>query len=823
MRKIILATCLALTSSAFAQADSDVLTPKKLVYVAKLGEAEISREIVNIGPRGWTSKGKFDVLGTRSGSFDAKYTRRQGKGYDYVVAWDTGGRTPTVIAAFDGETFEIGVKGKKFKKTTKVKGKGPRFWYDDLIWASMINAGRAIAAQDAASTLKPNSPMTALMGGSGTEISVTHIASVVTKQTIKGHLATIRVSRIMLSTVGFTLVCTEAGLPFKIEVPSQKIIVEAIGYDGLVGEDTTPKTIVDSGPWRAKLSPPTHEITTGKKVMIPMRDGVRLAADIYRPQGEGKFPTILGRTPYTRNTEGALKGAYYARRGYVYIAQDVRGRFDSEGEWFPFIHEVKDGSDTLDWIAKQKWSDGKVGMVGASYVGLVQWLAAKSGNKHLRCIVPQVSPPDPQENFPYEGGAFLMGAAWWARVLDTMKHGTSWASGLDFEKAYKTLPLGALDDAMGLKEETFLDTWLSHPPHDTTFWGPAMYQSSFGEIDIPVFHISGWFDGDMPGAIQNFPGMRRRAKTAKARAAQYLVMGPWTHFFNSARKIGKVDFGDQAVIDLDSRILRFFDRYLKDIQNGIDEEPPVHVFTMGSNTWHAEADFPLPQTKFTKIYLSSDGNARKRDGDGKLALTPPTNGATTDTYVYDPKKLPELDVDFTDTSGAYATQDKNSIPDREDDLEYTSPPFATACEVIGPIRVVLFASTDAEDTDFAATLYRITKGGKRFGIWGGIQRLRYAKDPLRDQPVAPGEVTRVEVDCWATGLRFEKGDRLQVEVSSWSWPGYARNLNTLEPQFTATKPVVARNTIHHDAKRPSHVLLPVIPRSDAPGIRFESK
>jgi hypothetical protein len=192
----------------------------------------------------------------------------------------------------------------------------------------------------------------------------------------------------------------------------------------------------------------------------------------------------------------------------------------------------------------------------------------------------------------------------------------------------------------------------------------------------------------------------------------------------------------------------------------------------------------------------------------------------SDTYRYDPLAPPELDLDFTDLSGADATKDLSGEPDRDDDLEYLSPPLAAPCELVGPLEVVLWASSDAPDTDFAASLLRVTPAGERFAIHGGIQRLRYASDPRRDAPVPPGTVVEVRIDCWASGLRLEKGDRLLLQLSSWVWPGYGRNLNTLEPQSTAKDGVVATNTIHHDSARPSHVLLPVVPRADAPGLAF---
>lgn len=801
-------------------AQADPVVPESFVFVARIGGDEIGRETVKLRADGWSCKGSFNVLGMQKGKYTASITYK-GNDLNFEVTSDASGSEVMVIADYTDRKLTVRVPARKFKKSKTIKGPDPAFFFADLLWANMIDLGRILAAKDAAGTLEEGGTITALSANLA-DFAVVHLGTHTSTQKVKGKRVRLRVSKVRVPPgVEFVFVCTPAGIPLRIDVPAQKLTVEVVGFEGVRGSTPEPTSIVDSGPWRADLSQPTHSVTVERGVKMKMRDGVELVAEVYRPDSKRKFSAVLARTPYRREGQGALYGTWLAKRGYVYVAQDVRGRFGSGGDWFPFIHETKDGSDTIDWIAEQPWSNGKVGMIGGSYVGLVQWLAAKSGNPKLKCIVPQVSPPDPQQNFPYEGGAFLMGAAWWARVLDTMEQGKSWQRGLNWEKLYRTLPLGDLDQNLGIKEKTFLDTWLQHPPHEVEFWGPAMYQHMFGEMDLPAFHISGWYDGDMPGAIENFPGMRQHGKTEHARNSQYLVMGPWTHFFNTSRTIGHVDFGDEGTIDLDARILRFFDRYLKGMDNGIDKEPRVHTFTMGTNKWHGASDWPIPNTKWTKLHLGSDGNALKRDGDGRLALAV-TAGTPSDTFAYDPTKLMSLDgINFTDTSGAYATADKTDDPDRDDDLNYTSPPLAGPCEIVGPVSLVLWVSTDAADTDFACAVYRLTADGKRYALRGGVQRLRYATNPLKDTPVPPGTVTRVEIDCWATGQRLDKGDRIQVVISSSAWPGYGRNMNTLEDQLTATKPVIANNTVYHDTQRPSHLLLPVVPRKDASGLRFE--
>jgi putative CocE/NonD family hydrolase len=799
---------------------SDPLLGGRIEYVVSLGESEVGREMVELTNDGWSAEGHYDFMGIRRGRYHATLKHGEGRRVEYEFTTDEGGKEKGLLGVFASENWTVTTIETGKDRSIGV-GSKPSFVYDDLLWACEIELGRLLVRLDDANELLAAGKVTALSGLGATSFPVEIVDMTHSNQMVRGESMALRDLRVKLAgAVEVLLVTTPEGVPIRIEIPAQFVSVQAVGYESVHGPITEPRSIVDSGSWRAKLSPPSSEVQVERGVDIPMRDGVKLVADVFRPKGEGPFPTILARTPYNRLSEGTLKGGWYAKRGYVFVAQDVRGRFASGGEWFPFVNETKDGSDTLDWIARQPWSTGKIGMLGASYVGLVQWLAAKSGNPHLTCIVPQVSPPDPNQNFPYEGGAFLLGAGWWARVLESMDAGTNWAEGLDWKASFSTLPLGDFDRALKLEKQTFLDVWLAHPPEDVAFWEPSSYQGSFGGMSVPAFHVTGWWDGDQPGALQNFPGMRAGAKTELARSGQFLVIGPWTHFFNSSRAIGRVDYGDEAVIDLDARILRFFDRYLKGVENGIEHEAPVHVFTMGTNRWHAEKDWPVPETRFTKLYLSSGGNAKRVEGDGRLGLSAGAGGATQDSYRYDPLDLPVVNADFTDISGAEATRDQSTQPDRDDDLEFLSPPLSAPCEILGPIEVVLWASSDAKDTDFAASIFRVTEKGEHFAICGGVQRLRYAADSRKDAPVPPGTVAKVTIDCWATGLRLVKGERILLKLSSWAWPGYGRNLNTLEPQATAKDGVVATNTILHDANRRSHLILPVVPRSDSLGLEF---
>jgi len=802
---------------------------EKGVYVLTVLEQKVGREEVTFTETGWETKGSFDVFGVQKGSFEGSRSRDAEGAVHFRLKTDV-----EIRGAKQSADIEATVRDGKLEArllpdgspwTMELEGKGDPVFYADVLSATLIDLCRELARRVAAGSMGPGDAIDAILPGAPRTIRIELLDASQFARNIAGSPYLLWSFTIRLAgAVEGVLLCSPGGLPLRFTVPSQKAEIVLEGFEAVEPAGLEPKTLVDRGAWRANLSPATHTVTRESGVKIAMRDGVKLAADVFRPEGEGKFPTILVRTPYGRTAEGLTRGNYFARRGYAVVVQDVRGRFESEGEWFPLVHEANDGSDTIDWIAAQPWSDGKVGMIGASYVGWTQWFAARSGNPHLEAIVPQVAPPDPLENIPYEGGAFLLSTGWWAKVTAWLEKEGATATALpklDWKTVLSTLPLGDLDRALGV-EDAFLDEWIAHPPSDVEYWRPYFYQTRYEAMDVAAMHISGWFDGDQPGSLQNFVGMRERAKSEFARKHQYLIMGPWAHAFNVTGKVGGIDCGEEAVVDLDARILRFFDRTLKGVENGIDAEDPVLLFTMGENRWHAEKDWPPAGTRFTNLYLASGGKANRRDGDGSLALeAPAAKDGAPDVFRYDPKDPRPLNVNFEDLTGENTSLDQSNLPDRDDVLDYVSPPLAGPVEITGPIRAMLWVSTDAADTDFTVEFLCRKPDGRMLGYAGGIQRLRYRRGPGTDSPAKPGEVAPIEIDCWATGIRFEKGDRIHVQIASSLWPAYARNLNTLEPLATAKDPAVATNRIFHDAERPSCVVLPVVPREGAPGIEFE--
>ena len=598
------------------------------------------------------------------------------------------------------------------------------------------------------------------------------------------------------------------------EVPAQHAAYVRKGYESL------------RKPPGAESQPAAEEkpVTLESNVGVPMRDGFKLATDIYRPAGDGKFPVILIRTPYKKEMV-ELKARFFARRGYVAAVQDCRGRFSSPGTWEPFMHEGDDGYDTIEWLAGQSWSTGKIGMIGGSYLGWVQWWAASRNPPHLTTIIPNVSPPDPFYNIPYEYGTFfLLGAIWWADVLQS--EATADISGAALskidEKKYKkllrALPVIDLDKTVLQKENPYWRAWIAHPVNDD-FWAPANFLDRLDKVGIPVFHQSGWFDGDGIGSKLNYLKMR-----SCGHAQQKLVLGPWGHTDTAMRRIHDRDFGEAAIVDLQDKYLRWLDHWLKGAENGIEKEPLVSLFVMGSNQWLHGDVYPLPETRFEKWYLTSAGSANTSKGDGRLSTAALRGDVPPDRYTYDPgDPTPQPDLyeepeedegrvrsveEKKEEAGAYHEQVTQA---RQDVLVYISEPFKEPLTIAGPVSAILYASSSARDTDWYVRLMEVEESGKIFPLVEGRLRARYRHSSAKPDFLNPGEVYEFQIDMWQTGITIQPGRRLRVEVASASFPMFSRNLNTGGHSETETEFVTAEQTIYHSEKYPSHVLLPVIP------------
>lgn len=576
-------------------------------------------------------------------------------------------------------------------------------------------------------------------------------------------------------------------------------------------------------PQAGKYSAAEYKVTEARNEKVAMRDGARLVVDIFRPDADGRFAAVLCQTPYNKNGL-ATRAKWFAQRGYVVVNSDSRGRFDSEGEWDPFspLHKT-DGYDLVEWLAKQPWCNGRVGTYGLSYMGWTQWWTATQAPPSLKCIVPEVAPPDQFFNGPYQNGILVCWAMDWAgmmagRTPNSIGKGGygGFAATRDFD--YRLTPYIELDDRRKHGHTKWFDKWILQNTAAGEYWRGIAYQTpaDYAKVQAPSLAISGWFDANFPGTPMNYLAMKQHGTTPGTRRPR-LVIGPWEHIINRSQKAADVDFGPQAIIDWDGYVCRWFDHHLKQIDNGVLNDPPVHVFVMGRNEWRAAADWPLPGTQWTKYFLHSGGKANSSGGDGTLGTEAPAD-EPPDHYTYDPAD-PTPSAGFTN-GHIDGPRDVRASAGRPDVLVYTTPPLETEVVVVGPITAKLFAASSARDTDWMVRLIDVHPDGTAAFLCEGVMRARH-RDPLRDGAFNAGRLSTIEpgttypytIDFWrATGNAFAKGHRIRVEVSSSYFPYYLRNLNTgADNTGLETKSVIARQTIHHDREHASHIVLPVIP------------
>lgn len=560
------------------------------------------------------------------------------------------------------------------------------------------------------------------------------------------------------------------------------------------------------------LSKPDYDIRK-ETVMIPMRDGIRLSTDLYYPVSEQKtFPVILIRTPYKKEMN-ELDGKFYAQRGYVTAIQDVRGRFASEGEWEPVVNEATDGYDTVEWLASQEWASGKVGMVGASYLGWVQLLAASQRPPHLTTIVPNVPPSDPFYNLPYEYGSFFMlGALWWAEVVESEATAELSQKTLfeiddrDYKKDLIHLPVIDLDKRILGKENSYWRNWIQHNTYDA-YWENGCYQEKLETLDIPVFLQSGWFDGDGIGAKLAYLHLKKSKNTYIK-----IILGPWGHSDQGSSSYQGKDMGEAAAVDLQKLYLRWFDYWMKDIENQIVDEPLVQMYTLNSQKWLKADTYPLPQTQFTKLFLLSTKGANTLNGDGRLGWEVPDEGNDYDTYIYDPADpTPAWQFRFKETGRKGYESITGS---REDILVFETEPFDRPLTIAGPVSAKLYAASSAKDTDWFVTFQAISDKDEIIPLgnpWGrGTLRARYRNSIRKPELLEKDKIYAYDIDLWHTGITFEKGWRIRIEITSAFYPFFSRNLNTGGHNEMETHFLIAKQKIYHSKKYPSHLLLPVV-------------
>jgi putative CocE/NonD family hydrolase len=566
-------------------------------------------------------------------------------------------------------------------------------------------------------------------------------------------------------------------------------------------------------------NPPSHhgQIAIDVKTDVPvkMRDGILLYADIYRPVDKGAHPVLLVRTPYDKTGEGETCRRA-AQRGYVCITQDVRGRYTSQGDWYPFKNEPNDGYDSVEWAAMLPYSNGKVAMFGDSYLGATQWLAAIMRPPHLAAIQPSLTASNYHDGWVYQGGTFEQ---WfdqsWTSILavDTLRrkadktiHAKEWAEKLP-ESRY---PVLRADDLTSLAPYYF--DWLTHPNYDD-YWKHWSIEENYPNLSVAALHIAGWYDVFLRGSLRNYIGMRAHAHTQWARDHQHLIIGPWIHDGPMNGKSGDVDFGQVSAIDESTAMLDWYNELFQKRPEKPDK--PVRIFVMGINEWRSEDDWPLARTNYTRYYLRSAGRANSSSGDGSLSTANPAlQGA--DSFFYDPANpVPTHGGNLCCSregdqvpSGAF---DQSEIEKRSDVLVYTTDPFGKDFEVTGPLRAEIYISSSAEDTDVTAKLVDVWPNGFAQNLADGIQRLRYRNSPTKSELMQPGTIYKTTVDMGATSNVFRKGHRLRLEISSSNFPHFDRNLNTGESPEKGSTFIKTENRIYHDLAHPSAIILPVTP------------
>ena len=587
-----------------------------------------------------------------------------------------------------------------------------------------------------------------------------------------------------------------------------------------------------------------------QKVMMPMRDGIRLATDIYRPKGNGKHPIVFSRTPYNFNTwvDGkmttrALEDAYQAvSRGYVYVVQNERGRFFSEGEWDILGTPITDGYDALDWMSKQAWSNGKVGLIGCSSTAEWQMAVASQNHPALAAMVAQGFGAGVGRV-----GKFMEQGNWYRGGAQQMLF-TSWLYGTQHDKMAPKLPVGVeqkdlqriqkfydmgpemprIDWAQGLRHlpvqdiiknaqgaDGIYEKMIVRKPNDPAWFNGGLYHDNM-PMEVPAYWFVSWYDVSSAPNIALFNHVRNAAKSKSVADNQYLIIAPVLHCsYKRATEntiVGERSVGD-ARLNYDDLTWGWFDMLLKGQQNDFKAtQPRVRYYTMGSNKWQQAESFPLPNTEVKNFFLSSAGKANSRNGDGALVVLPPAKD-NPDAFTYDPMNPVGSyggNVCCTGNAVQGGSFDQSQMELRNDILVYTSDALTEGVEITGFIESTLFVSSTGPDTDVTIKLIDVYPDGKAYNLDETIQRLRYREGYDKEVFMENNKVYKVELTPMVTSNYFAPGHKIRIEVSSSNFPRFERNMNTGGNNYSESKGIVVENKIHHSKQYPSVIKLPII-------------
>ena len=548
-------------------------------------------------------------------------------------------------------------------------------------------------------------------------------------------------------------------------------------------------------------------------VRCRMSDGVELVSDHYSPAQPGPHPTLLMRQPYGRDTASTVVYAHpvwFARHGYNVVIQDVRGRGESEGEFYPFRHEARDGAETIAWLRTRKESNGRIGMYGFSYQGMTQLLVAAEQPEGLLCIAPGMTACDLYHGWFYHQGALRLASSlgWGLQMLkaDTRRKRLREASDR-LEQAWANiaaqtgvLPFRDHPALHGESVPQYIVDWFDHA-EPGEYWSSLDVSQSLGRINVPALHVSGWYDTYLEGSVDGFLALCERAGSAFAREHQYLIAGPWQHIPWGDR-VGGVDLGAEALLDTDAILLRWFNHWLKD-SGEFAAEPRVRHFVFGENRWRQADAFPTEPNHI--LYMHSGGKANSRKGDGMLSTVPPDSEEPCDVFVYDPEVPVPAPGGPSAQSGPF---DQATLELGNNLLVYTTEPLTQPLRVFGIPRVVLYCATSSAHTDFTAKLVRVRSNGAAEFLCIGIARSGWL---FRERGYTADKVYLWNFLLESISCCFAQGDRIRLEIASSAFPLYDRNPGTEVPSCRATSWDWQRSTqiVYHDRERPAALYLSV--------------
>ncbi len=552
---------------------------------------------------------------------------------------------------------------------------------------------------------------------------------------------------------------------------------------------------------------PSHEVRLLHDQRVSMRDGIELSADVYLPLGGQGLPTIVQWTPYESTRERFVAwGVWFASRGYAAVVVDVRGRYESQGTFTAWEYDGPDAYDTCTWAADQQWSNGRIGTWGRSYGGLVQWQLAHLQHPNVQCIAPQVIHDDYFWDGYWTGGAFqlaltLGAAALWTSAMSLIT-GPSARDLVLNDRVFSYLPLIDLDEVTIGRKVDYWRLWWEHQCNDD-YWQSFRHRPE--RVVVPIFQQGGWFDPYSGSHLRSFAAIGERVPNR-------VLIGPWSHEEEIETFQADVDLSPALTV-IRHHELAFFDRYLRDVDNGWESRPAAELYVLGSGRWRGEDEWPLPGTRFLPFHL--------RQGGG-LTEAGPRSDEPADRYDYDPADpvptIGGVSSVLTMTQGAETPilpgpRDQRPLEARNDVLVYTSEVLDADLDVVGPVEMVLYAATSARDTDWFVRLCDVYPDGRSIFLTEGLIRARYrgSSEGESVELLEPGEVAEYRFRCYPVANTFRRGHRIRIDVTSSSFPRFSRNLNTGDDIGTGTRMQVARQTVLHTATYPSHVLLPVVP------------